>query len=182
MKSVALLVALFSFSAVPAVAQITTTPAPSASPAASPSPGTASSPGTVNVHFTAGDLATLLKATQDVQTSPKITINIDSKEAWDMPVYDPIAHFVGVDASNGAATIWMLKSPPKNKDATDSLLAAVELACMATGFAGPQWKAIYDRLAAMDAALPSGVSNRYVYRLTLTRRIQRIIDTYKAQR
>jgi hypothetical protein len=180
-KSVALLVAVFSFSAVPAGAQISATPAPTASPAASPSPGSASSPGTVDVHFTAGDLATLLKATQDVQTSPKITINIDAKDAWDMPVYDPIAHFVGVDASNGAATIWMVKSPPKNKDATDSLLAAVELACMATGFAGPQWKAIYDRLAAMDAALPSGVSNRYVYRLTLTRRIQKIIDTYKAQ-
>jgi len=180
MKAVALLVAVFGFSAPPAAAQITTTPAPSASPAAS-SPGRASSPGTVDVHFTAGDLATLLKATQDAQTSAQITINIDGKEAWDMPVYDPIAHFVGVDASNGAATIWMLKSPPKNKDATDSLLAAMELACMATGFAGPRWKSIYDRLAAMDAALPSGVPNPYVYRLTLTRRIQKIIDNYKAQ-
>jgi hypothetical protein len=80
----------------------------------------------------------LLKATEDAQTSSKVTINIDSKAAWDMPVYDPIAHFVGVDATSGAATIWMLKSPPKTKDAADSLLAALELACMATGFAGPQ--------------------------------------------
>ena len=134
----------------------------------------------MNVHFTARDLAALLKATQDVQTSSKININVDGKDAWDMPVYDPIVHFVGFDASTGAATIWILKSPPKTKDAADSLLAALELACMATGFAGPEWKSIYDRLAAMDAALPPGVPNPYVYRLTLTRRIQKIIDNYKA--
>lgn len=134
----------------------------------------------MNVHFTARDLAALLKATQDVRTSSKININVDGKDAWDMPVYDPIVHFVGFDASTGAATIWILKSPPKTKDAADSLLAALELACMATGFAGPEWKSIYDRLAAMDAALPPGVPNPYVYRLTLTRRIQKIIDNYKA--
>lgn len=163
MKSVASLIALFAFAALPALAQ-------------SPSP----TPGSVDVQFTARDLATLLKATQDAQTSPKITIKVDGKDAWDMPVYDPIVHFVGIDPSSGAATIWMLKSPPKTKDAADSLLAAMELACMATGFAGPQWKSIYDRLAAMDAALPSDAPNPYAYRLTLTRRIQRVIDNYKA--
>ncbi|HMF27643.1 MAG TPA: hypothetical protein VKE42_02665 [Candidatus Cybelea sp.] len=182
MKSIASLIALFAFSAVPALAQSSPAPspaAPSPSPTASSAP--ASSPGSVDVHFNARDLAALLKATQDVQTSSKITINVDSKDAWDMPVYDPIVHFVGVDASSGAATIWIMKSPPKTKDASDSLLGALELACMATGFAGPQWKSIYDRLAAADATLPSGAPNPYVYRLTLTHRIQKIIDNYKAQ-
>lgn len=170
MKSVASLIALLVFSALPALAQSTPAPAAPAVP----------TPGSVDIQFSARDLATLLKATQDAQTSPKITINVDAKDAWDMPVYDPIVHFVGVDASSGAATIWMLKSPPKTKDAADSLLAALELACMATGFAGPQWKSIYDRLAAMDATLPPGAPNPYAYRLTLTRRIQRVIDNYKA--
>jgi len=172
MKSVASLIALLAFPALPALAQ--------SSPSPSPAAATAPTPGSVDVAFSARDLAILLKATQDAQTSPNITINVNSKDAWDMPVYDPIVHFVAVDPSSGAATIWMLKSPPKTKDAADSLLAALELACMATGFAGPQWKSIYDRLAAMDAALPPGVPNPYAYRLTLTRRIQRVIDNYKA--
>ena len=183
MKSIASLIVLFVFAAVPALAQSAASPEPSPmpSPTASAGPAASSAPGAVNVHFTARDLAALLKATQDAQTSPKITINLAGKAAWEMPVYDPIVHFVGVDSSNGAATIWMLKSPPKTKDAADSLLAALELACMATGFAGPQWKSIYDRLAAMDGALPSSAPNPYVYRLTLTHRIQKIIDHYTAQ-
>jgi hypothetical protein len=181
MKSIASLIALFAFPALPALAQSSPAPAPAVSPVASPAASAASAPVSVDVHFTARDLATLLKATQDVQSDPKVTINVNSKEAWDMPVYDPIVHFAGVDASSGAATIWIVKSPPKTKDAADSLLAALELACMATGFAGPQWKSIYDSLAAADAALPAGAANPYVYRLTLTRRLQAIIDKYKAQ-
>ncbi|MBV9333690.1 MAG: hypothetical protein JO146_06760 [Candidatus Eremiobacteraeota bacterium] len=181
MKSIASLIALFAFSVLPALAQSSPAPAPSTTPIASPSPAASPKPVSVDVHFTARDLAALLKATQDAQTSSNVTININSKEAWDMPVYDPIVHFAGVDASSGAATIWILKSPPKTKDAADSLLAALELACMATGFAGPQWKSIYDSLAAADAALPAGAPNPYVYRLTLTRRIQTIIDKYKTQ-
>ncbi len=175
------LIALFAFSTLPAVAQSAPPAAPSVSPAGSPSASASAAPVSVDVHFTARDLATLLKATQDAQASSKITVNVDSKEAWDMPVYDPIVHFAGVDAASGAATIWILKSPPKTKDTADSLLAALELACMATGFAGPQWKSIYDSLAAADAALPAGAPNPYVYRLTLTRRIQTIIDKYKSQ-
>lgn len=182
MKTIASLIVLFAFPAAPAFAQTAGPSGASAmpSPTASSGPAASSAPGSVDVHFTAADLAVLLKATQDAQTSPKITINLDGKTAWEMPVYDPIVHFVGVDPSNGAATIWMMKSPPKTKDAADSLLAALELACMATGFAGPQWKSIYDRLAAMDAALPTSAPNPYVYRLTLTRRIQKIIDNYNA--
>jgi hypothetical protein len=182
MKSIASLIALLAFSVLPAHAQTPPPPSPAASvsPAASASPAALAKPGSIDIQFTAPDLATLLKATQDAQTSPNITINVLSKDAWDMPVYDPIVHFVGVDPSSGAATLWILKSPPKTKDAADSLLGALELACMATGFAGLKWKSIYDSLAAMDAALPAGAPNPYAYRLTLTRRIQRVIDNYKA--
>ena len=95
-----------------------------------------------------------------------------------MPPYDPFVHFVGVDAKSGAATIWMMKSPPKTSATSQALLAAMELSCMATGFAGPQWKAIYDRVAAWDGALAGTAPNPYRYRLALTARIQAIIDSY----
>lgn len=109
-------------------------------PAASPSPsGPARS--SSDIQFTAHDLAALLTATQSAEKSPDITINVVGKDALDMPTYDPIVHFVGVDTKD-AATIWMMKSPPKTQSSARALLAAMELACMATGFAGSNWKAI----------------------------------------
>jgi hypothetical protein len=54
----------------------------------------------------------------------------------------------------------------------------MELACMATGFAGPHWKAIYDEVAAADSAQPANAPNPYRYRLALTSRIQAIVDSY----
>jgi hypothetical protein len=95
-----------------------------------------------------------------------------------MPAYGPIVHFVGIDAKPGAATIWIVHSPEKTPAAAQALRAAMELACMGTGFAGPTWKAIYDEVAALDAALPANSPNRYKYRLALTQRIQAIIDSY----
>lgn len=131
-----------------------------------------------DIQFTAHDVAALLKATQDAETSPNVTVNAIGKDASDMPTYDPIAHFVGVDAKSGAAIIWIMKSPPKTPAAAQALRAAMELACMATGFAGPQWRTIYDQVAAWDAALPAGAPNPYKYRLALTVRIQAIVDSY----
>jgi hypothetical protein len=101
-----------------------------------------------------------LKATQDAETSPNVTINVTGKDGSDMPIYDPIVHFVDVDAKSGAATIWIMKSPPKTQVGAQALRAAMELACMATGFAGPQWKGVYDQVAAWDAALPANAPNR----------------------
>ena len=145
--------------------------------AQSPTPSPAA-PSATDIQFTAHDVATLLKATKDAETSPNITINVVSKDPSNMPTYDPVVHYAGVDAKSGAATIWIMKSPPKTPAAARALLAAMELACMATGFAGPQWKAIYDRVAAWDAALPGTPLNPYKYRLALTARIQAIVDSY----
>lgn len=164
MKSIVLLMALSIALLNPALAQ-----SPTASPAAESSK---------DIQFTAHDVATLLKATKDAATSPNVTIDIVGKDASDMPTYDPIVHFVGVVTKSGAATIWIMKSPPKTPAAAQSLRAAMELACMATGFAGPQWKAIYDQVAAWDTALPANAPNPYKYRLALTQRIQTIVDSY----
>jgi hypothetical protein len=164
MKSIVLLMALGIAFLAPALAQ-----SPNPSPAA---------PSSTDIQFTAHDVATLLKATKDAETSPNITINVVGKDPSDMPIYDPIVHYVGVDAKSATATIWIMKSPPKTPTAAQALLAAMELACMATGFAGPQWKTIYGQVAAWDAALPGSTPNPYKYRLALTARIQAIIESY----
>jgi hypothetical protein len=153
-------------------------PTPLAAQSSSPS----SSPEPVNVQFTAEDVAMLLKATRDVDTSPKITVDLLSKKAADMPSYDPTAHFVGIDPKSGAAVIWVLETAQAKSPATmQALLAAIELACMATGFAGPKWKGIYDHVAALDAAAPPDTVNPYRYRLALTKQIQAIVDSYPHQ-
>lgn len=130
------------------------------------------------VQVSAQDVAMLLKAVRDAQTSSGITINVVPKESTEMPSYDAIAHFAGLDAKPASATIWLVKSPAKTETSAKALLAALELACMATGFAGPQWKGVYDKVAAMDATLPSGSPNPYANRLALTRQIQAIIDDH----
>jgi hypothetical protein len=132
------------------------------------------------IAFTAHDVADLLKATQDAQTSPKITLNLLAKDASEMPAYDPIAHFAGIDAS-GAGIIWASRTYPKTQDGAWALRSALELACMATGFAGPKWKQIYDQLAAADAALPAGSPNPYQNRLGLTAQVRKIFESYEQQ-
>ena len=158
MKEIVLLLALSIALQVPALAQ-------------SPSPV----PSAASVQFTAHDVATLLKATMDAVKSPDITINVVLKDSSAMPAYDPIFHFAGLD-TKGAAIIWVLSPVQKTESSANALRSATELACMATGFAGAFWKAIYDQVAAADAAQPPGSANPYKYRLGLTARIQAIID------
>lgn len=162
MKRIVLSLALGIALPVPALAQL-----------ASPAPAAA------NVQFTAHDVATLLKATMDAVKSTNITINVVLKDATAMPAYDPIFHFAGLDAK-GAATIWVRAPVQKTEASANALRAATELACMATGFAGAFWKAIYDQVAAADAAQPADSPNPYTYRLGLTARIQAIIDGLEA--
>ena len=130
------------------------------------------------IQFTAHDVAALLKAVQDADTSPKISIKVLGKTSSEMPAYDPLVHFADSDATSGAATVWMLSSITKTEAAARAFRAALELACMSTGFAGPLWKSIYDQVAAADAALPPNSPNPFQNRLALTQRIQSIVDSY----
>jgi hypothetical protein len=166
MKSLLFLVAFSSALTGAAVAQ-------------SPAPSPSSSPAT-QVQFSSGDIVTLLRAVQDSKTRPGITINVVGKAASEMPGYDPIVHFAGLDTSPTTATIWVSKVPYTSEATAKALWAAVELACMATGFAGPKWKNIYDGVAAADAAQPPGAPNPYKYRLGLTQQIKAIIDAADA--
>jgi hypothetical protein len=85
------------------------TPALAQSPTAPPA-----APSANDIQFTNHDIVTLLKATKDAETSPNITIDIVGKVDTDMPAYDPIVHFVGIDAKSGAAMIW-IKSPARRQ-------------------------------------------------------------------
>jgi hypothetical protein len=146
--------------------------------ATSPAPTSSSN----EVQFTGHDVATLLKATQDADTSPNITLRLLAKNPSEMPAYDPVAHFAGIDAASKAALIWMVQPyPSKTGDGAWALRSAMELACMATGFAGPRWKQIYDQLASQDAALPADAPNPYLNRLALTVRVRKIVESYLPQ-
>ena len=149
---------------------------PAAALAQSSTPAPTAQPGAIE--FTNHDLATLLKAVKDADTSPKIRIDVVGKAPSEMPDYDPIVHFAEGDASTAVATIWVMKAAPHTTTAANAFAAAMELACMSTGFAGPTWKTIYDQVAAMDAALPANSPNPYKYRLALTQKIQAIVDSY----
>ncbi|HET9392976.1 MAG TPA: hypothetical protein VFO29_05610 [Candidatus Rubrimentiphilum sp.] len=132
------------------------------------------------VSFTGPEAAALLRATQSVETSPDITINIVSKSAAEMPAYDAVVHYAGLNPTKPTeATIWLLSGLKASQETSNQLQAATELACMDTGFAGPKWKAAYDYVAGLDAKLPPEVSDRYRNRHMLTGRIQQIIDSGK---
>lgn len=148
--------------------------AQTAAPSASPNAQT-------QVHFTAHDVAQLLKAVQDAESSPAITISVIAKPASGMPAYDSIEHYAGIDATTHNPTIWMLSTISKDAASAKALAAAMELACMDSGFAGAQWKAVYDRVTQADANLPAGEANPYLNRLRLTTEIQSIVDSYAGQ-
>lgn len=94
-----------------------------------------------------------------------------------MPSYDPIAHYNGLDAGQPhSASIWVVANPPVS-EVGDAVAGAVELACMDTGFAGTTWKAIYDQVAAADAALPASVADRYENRHLLLQRIAQALHS-----
>ncbi|HEY1429250.1 MAG TPA: hypothetical protein VGF18_06730 [Candidatus Tumulicola sp.] len=108
------------------------------------------------VQVSGADIVTLLKAVEASEKSPDIKITIGVKAAAEMPAYDPLVHFAGVDPKTNAATIWLSTPIQKTPATANALHASMELACMATGFAGPKWKSIYDSVASQDAALPAG--------------------------
>jgi hypothetical protein len=105
----------------------------------------------------------------------QIYISISKLSAAQMPSYDPIAHYVGLTSGQPhSASIWLLESASQ-PDMGPALFGALALACMDTGFAGAKWKAIYDTVAAADAALPSTVVDRYRNRHLLLQKIQAVL-------
>jgi len=134
-------------------------------------------PGTLS--FTNDDLVTLVRAVHAADTAPasEISVTVSTHSAGEMPSYDPIAHYNGLDAGQAhSASVWVVGNPPAS-EIGDALLGAIELACMDTGFAGTKWKAIYDQVAVVDAALPASVADRYENRHLLLQRIAQALHS-----
>jgi hypothetical protein len=125
------------------------------------------------------DVAQLYKALAEIETSDKILLNISSKPASEMPSYDPIAHYVG-PIPNGKpheAALFVSESfDGKNLQHDRALHAALELAVMDSGMAGPKWKQIYDVATAADTKLPPDVPDRYKNRHLVTKVVQDVVD------
>ena len=126
------------------------------------------SPAPTSFRFTHEDISQLLKAVDDADKSPDITINVLAKAPGEMRAYDSIVHYAGIDTTNHEPTIWISNSLQKGAQATTAWHSVMLFAVMDSGFAGKQWKALYDELAARDAAQPAGTDNPYRFRLQFT--------------
>ena len=127
--------------------------------------------------FTRADVRALAQAIQNVQTAPasEIDLTISALPVAQMPGYDPIAHYAGLKPGSPHSATIDIRDGASQADVRVPLLAALELACMDTGFAGARWKMIYDEAAAADAALPAGASDPWANRHALVAKIQQML-------
>jgi hypothetical protein len=132
-----------------------------------------------DLSFSGPDIAQLLQAVEASEKSPDIHLTINLAAAKDMPAYDAVVHYAGLNPGGkpNEATI-MVAQPmdPKSDAFATGFTTALRLACMDTGFAGPKWKAIYDMAAAADAKLNPSEPDRYYNRHLITSAIQTEID------
>lgn len=120
------------------------------------------------VSFEAADVAKLLGGVKAAfsPTDHSVHIALSLKPAGDMPAYDPQWHYVGAQRlPDGTPSIdgWVLATLPQ--DQLTSAFEAIALLGLAdSGYAGPNWKALYDRFAAEDAALGPTATDPFVNR------------------
>jgi hypothetical protein len=130
------------------------------------------------VEITRYDVGRLLQAVDASAKSPLIKLEIITKPALEMPVYDSIFWYAGIttDGDKRIARIWksaaLLKPSVESNDRLDD---AKMLAVMDYGFAGETWKKIYDSVAAADAALGQSATDRYKNRHALIKTVQDFI-------
>lgn len=129
-------------------------------------------PQSFQLRFKPNDLAKLLQATKDIESSPNVKLLVIRKAPADMPIYDPLFHYAGIDPTTHNPLIWMSSTVGKHQADSEAKLAALDLACMDSGLAGPWWKGVYDLAASYDAHLPATEANRYLMRLRITALVQ----------
>lgn len=127
------------------------TPAPGAAPTAPPPP-------------THDQVVQLLNAVAYELTPNSGKIVVDVIDASKMPVYDPLAHYMGMP--DGKTPTVQVAGHPNATDAAvqRALSRAFSLAVMDDGEAGSYWKDLYDKSSAKDATLPSAAPDPYRYR------------------
>jgi len=158
-KGLPLLAVLVTLLTVPTLAQ-------------SPGPGAAQSP-----TFGSDDVQALLKAVHCELTPQCSQVHVESVPASQMPLYDPVVHYVGLGSDPHVAILLVSKDAP-SAAMQRALFDGMLLACMDDGEAGPKWKSLYDLAAAADARLLANAADPYLNRHKLTQSVDAIVNSH----
>jgi len=164
-------------------AQIAYLQANAASP--SPTPPLADFPFTLDgMSFTPQDVSQLLGGMHSAPgSSVHVQVNVIQKSAADMPPYDPARHYVrAVIGPDGAPQITLWIGPNlKDPNVVAGMLAGALLGLVDSGYAGPKWKQLYDRVAAQDKALGPSAADPFMNRRSLAMRLAKIYGEMKTK-
>ncbi|HET9343475.1 MAG TPA: hypothetical protein VFO25_11240 [Candidatus Eremiobacteraceae bacterium] len=138
-----------------------------------PSPSSAGAPA-----YSDADVQQLVQAVLAIPVDHQFLLALETQPASDMPPWDHLAHYAGpVKIPDGRTAYAVVVDDQYASALTDlghadhavgaAVTAAVFLAVIDAGRAGPKWKSWYDKAAAADAALPGSVADRYTNRHAL---------------
>jgi len=120
------------------------------------------------ITITAQDLDQLLSAMHQALQPNDMTIPIviSVKKPPEMPTYDPLSHYagIGVDSKGAKALQVWINADMSSKDQQNAIMAAFFLAITDGGFAGTDFKSLYDIYAKKDSLLPAGAPDPFLYR------------------
>jgi hypothetical protein len=159
--------------------------------AASPTPAPAASPTTTpasiqiqGVTVTMADIAQLVAAVHQALQPNEMTVPIiiEAKSSTEMPSYDPVAHYVGIQDQAGkkVMVVW-LNSTDKADTFRDAKAGAFALAITDGGYAGPAFKQLYDVYAEQDAKLPANAPDPYLNRHRFASALVHVINYQSAR-
>lgn len=150
-------------------------PAPTATPASIQIQG---------VTVTMADIAQLVAAMHQAlqPNDTTVPIVIVGKKPAEMPSYDPVAHYVGIQEQGGkkVMVIWV-NSGAKGDTLRAAKAGALALAISDGGYAGPAFKQLYDVYSAQDAQLPANAPDPYLNRHKLASALVHVIN-YQSSR
>jgi hypothetical protein len=160
-----------------------TTASPTVAPAASPT-ATPASIQIQGVTVTMADIAQLIEAVHQALQPNEMTVPIliDAKKPTEMPSYDPVAHYVGIQEQGGKKVLLIWLNAADKADAfRDAKTGAFALAVTDGGYAGPAFKQLYDVYAAQDAQLPANAPDPYLNRHRFASALVHVINYQSAR-
>jgi hypothetical protein len=120
------------------------------------------------VTITKADLTQLFEAMHHALANgdTAIPLVVHVKPAAEMPKYDPEAHYVGTDTTQTppVITVWVNGSDLKSDTMQDAMAESMLLGIMDAGYAGPNFKKLYDSYAAKDTAAGASAPDPFANR------------------
>lgn len=151
------------------------------------SPSPTATPASIQIQgvtVTMADIAQLVAAMHQALQPNETTVPIliDGKTSTQMPSYDPVAHYVGIQEQGGkkVMVIW-LNAGDKGDAFRDAKAGAFALAISDGGYAGPAFKQLYDVYAAQDAQLPANAPDPYLNRHKLASALVHVVNYQSAR-